>query len=226
MSLQIDFSLIPSNIPSVCIPYVFESIQDQRIMSVFRDLDFGIIEKIEKVGYVAKDGKKVNRVFIHLSWKMDERVDKVRTDLLCKKEISILYDNPWFWKISANRAEKHKPKSQENKMSHNKAILMPSMPSAPLLTAPSLPSAPSLPTAVPLPSAPLLTAPLLTAPSLPNKLSLEVPYTPPTSPISEDDEEVTRPIIKSDFNCQAYLSTFPPIDKLPKKRKNNKKSLK
>jgi hypothetical protein len=55
---QIDFSLIPSNIPAVCIPYVFESIHEQRIMGIFRDLDYGAIENIKKMSYTAKDGRK------------------------------------------------------------------------------------------------------------------------------------------------------------------------
>jgi flavin-dependent dehydrogenase len=48
MSLKIDFSFIPSNIPSICIPYVFETISNPRIMCVFREMNIGIIEQIEK----------------------------------------------------------------------------------------------------------------------------------------------------------------------------------
>jgi len=139
MSLKIDFSFIPSNIPSICIPYVFETISNPRIMCVFREMNIGIIEQIEKNHYTAKDGRKVCRVFIHLNWKIDEKTDRLRTELLCGKEITITYDNPWFWKISAKQERIKK-----------------SLPIAPTLTsAPTLSSAPTL-----------LTAPTLSAPTL------------------------------------------------------------
>jgi len=127
MSLKIDFSFIPSNIPSICIPYVFETISNPRIMCVFREMNIGIIEQIEKNHYTAKDGRKVCRVFIHLNWKIDEKTDRLRTELLCGKEITIMYDNPWFWKISAKQERIKK-----------------SLPIAPTLT--SLTSAPTLTT--------------------------------------------------------------------------------
>jgi hypothetical protein len=126
MSLKIDFSFIPSNIPSICIPYVFETISNPRIMCVFREMNIGIIEQIEKKHYTAKDGRKVCRVFIHLNWKIDEKTDRLRTELLCGKEIIITYDNPWFWKISAKQE-----------------IIKNSLPIAPTLT-PILTSAPTL----------------------------------------------------------------------------------
>ena len=101
MSLKIDLSFIPSNIPSICIPYVFDTISNTRIMCIFREMNIGTIEHIEKNHYTAKDGRKVNRVLIHLNWKRDEKTNRLRTNLLSGKEITITYDNPWFWKISA-----------------------------------------------------------------------------------------------------------------------------
>jgi hypothetical protein len=140
MSLNIDFSLIPSNIPSICIPYVFETISDPRIMGIFREMNFGTIERIEKNLYTAKDGRKVNRVFVYLNWKINEKTDKVRTDLLCGKEIIITYDNPWFWKISAKQEI---IKKQDN-TKINKPTFKPSLPIAPTLQiAPIQPTTPT-----------------------------------------------------------------------------------
>ena len=198
MSLNIDFSLIPSNIPSICIPYVFETISDPRIMGVFREMKIGTIERIEKKPYTAKDGRKVNRVFVYLNWKINEKTNRLRTDLLCGKEIMITYDNPWFWKISAKQEiiKKHLP-------------IAPSLPSAPLPSAPSLPSAP-------LPS-----APLPSAPSLPS-----APITENVSNIcdiySDDEEEeciIIRHKIEPEFNVKEYTSKFPSSTELPKKKK-------
>jgi len=51
-------------------------------------------------------GDKFQRVFIHIDWNNGEVASRARTRLLTGKEIKIIYDDPWFWKISANRASK------------------------------------------------------------------------------------------------------------------------
>ena len=208
MSLNIDFSLIPSNIPSICIPYVFETISNPRIMCVFREMNIGIIEEIQKKPYTAKDGRKVCRVFIHLNWKIDEKTDRLRTELLCGKEITITYDNPWFWKISAKQER-----------------IKNSLPIAPTLTPTLIPSAPTL-TPTLIPSAPTLTP---SAPSAPTLIPTE-PTLIPTEPtliptnmsdISSDDEReyILLRNQEPEFNVKEYTSKFPSSSELPKKKK-------
>ena len=201
-------SNIPSNIPSICIPFVFESINDKRIMGIFQEMNFGKIERIEKNPYKSKDGRKVNRVFIYLNWKNDENVNKVRNDLLCGKEIMIMYDSPWFWKISANRLDKIKP----------------SLPIAPLLPLllPSVPIAPLLPLL--LPSAPLLVSYPLN--NIDSSLEKEKEK---ENELSDDDSMNLYDIRSSkkeenNFNVNEYISKFPSSKQLPKrnKRKSHK----
>jgi len=109
--LSIDYSLIPSNVPAICIPYVFENIGEKRIEGIFKDLDIGTVNRIDLVPTQnqAPNGSKVNRVFIHLNWKIDADTDKIRTKLLCGKEVKVLYDGKYFWKISASRAKEVTP---------------------------------------------------------------------------------------------------------------------
>jgi hypothetical protein len=193
MSLKIDFSFIPSNIPSICIPYVFETISHPRIMCVFREMNIGIIEQIEKKHYTAKDGRKVCRVFIHLNWKIDEKTDRLRTELLCGKEIIITYDNPWFWKISAKQE-----------------IIKNSLPIAPTLT-PILTSAPTLITSAPtlITSAPTLTS----TPTNMSDMSSddEGEYILLHNQVLHNQEP--------EFNVKEYTSKFPSSSELPKKKK-------
>jgi hypothetical protein len=200
--------LIASNIPSICIPFVFESINDKRIMGIFQEMDYGIIERIEKNLYKSKDGRNVNRVFIHLNWKINENVNKVRNDLLCGKEIMIMYDSPWFWKISANRSDKIKP----------------SVPIAPLLPLllPSVPIAPLLPLILP-------SAPLLVSQSLHNIDSSLEKEKEKEKELSDDDSIYLYDIRSSkkeenNFNVNEYISKFPSSKQLPKrnKRKSHK----
>ena len=52
----------------------------------------------------AKKGEKFNRVFVHFKrWNNSENSNTARERLLNGKEIKIIYDEPWFWKISAYR---------------------------------------------------------------------------------------------------------------------------
>lgn len=109
--LSIDYTLIPSNVPAICIPYVFENIGDKRIEGIFKDLDIGKVDRIDLVPTQnhAPNGSKVNRVFIHINWKIDETTNKIRTKLLCGKEVKVLYDGTYYWRLSASRAKEVKP---------------------------------------------------------------------------------------------------------------------
>jgi hypothetical protein len=109
--LSIDYTLIPSNVPAICIPYVFENIGEKRIEGIFKDLELGKVDRIDLVPTQnhAPNGSKVNRVFIHINWKIDETTNKIRTKLLCGKEVKVLYDGTYYWRLSASRAKEVKP---------------------------------------------------------------------------------------------------------------------
>ena len=52
----------------------------------------------------ANKGEQFNRVFVHFRcWNDTENANIARERLLNGKEIKIIYDDPWFWKISAYR---------------------------------------------------------------------------------------------------------------------------
>jgi hypothetical protein len=101
----IDLRTIPSNIPSLCIPRAFPNINEKRIRQIFMDLDMGEIERIDFVSRKTDDGKMFNRVFIHFkSWKTNGDSVIARERLLNGQDIKIVYDDPWFWKVSAYRS--------------------------------------------------------------------------------------------------------------------------
>jgi hypothetical protein len=104
MSNQIDFRTLPTNIPSLCIPRVFVNIDEKRIRRIFDELNMGEIQRIDVVSKTTEKGEKFNRVFIHFKqWFSNENSDTARERLLNGKEIKIIYDDPWFWKVSAYR---------------------------------------------------------------------------------------------------------------------------
>ena len=105
-SNAIDFRKIAANEPILCIPGVFANIKEDRIRRIFADLDLGEVEKIDIVVpkrpvEATQKENKFNRVFIHLNWKQTDQATAARERLLQGKDVKIIYDEPWFWKVSA-----------------------------------------------------------------------------------------------------------------------------
>jgi len=101
----VDVSVLPKNVPSLCIPRMFPNITKERILQVFGDLDICDIDHIDMIPKTSTTGEKFQRVFIHMSqWKNNPQAVRARARVLEGKEIKIIYDDPWFWKVSANRS--------------------------------------------------------------------------------------------------------------------------
>jgi len=117
------------NLPSLCIPRVFPNITEARIYKIFGDLNLGDIERIDIVSKTAENGDKYNRVFVHFKrWNTNAHTDEVRGRLLNGKDIKIIYDEPWFWKVSAYRPPAPRPQQaprphQGNKYQRPKATI-------------------------------------------------------------------------------------------------------
>jgi hypothetical protein len=104
MNSQIDFRTLPNNVPSLCIPRVFTNWTENRIRRIFDDLGMGEIQRIDVISKTTEKGEKFNRVFVHFKrWFSNQNADMARERLLNGKEIKIVYDDPWFWKVSAYR---------------------------------------------------------------------------------------------------------------------------
>jgi hypothetical protein len=110
---QIDFGLLPKNIPSLCIPRVFPNISETRIRKTFEDIFIGRIEKIDII-----KGDKFNRVFIHLSWNNTSDALYVRNQVMTGKDVKVVYDEPWYWMVSASRNQTTQPPPQPQQLSH------------------------------------------------------------------------------------------------------------
>ena len=123
MNPAIDFRTLPQNVPIICIPRVFPNINEQRIRRVFDELNLGSIERIDIVNKSTEKGEKFNRVFVHFKkWNSEGNAEIARERLLNGKDIKIVYDDPWFWKVSAyrqpakeTRQKVHKPQKPQKK---------------------------------------------------------------------------------------------------------------
>ena len=125
---SIDLATIPNNVPSLCIPRVFANITEKRIRDTIHSLDLGNIVRVDMISRTSEKGEKFQRVFIHLEWGNSANAVRSRKCMLEGKNIKVIYDEPWFWKVSANRAIAH-PSSDNNKPApaHNNkpSILLP-----------------------------------------------------------------------------------------------------
>jgi hypothetical protein len=100
----VDLRYIAESQPSLCIPRVFNNIDETRIRHVFEHLELGKIHRIDIIARKNEKGEAFKRVYIHFEkWFWNENAKAARTKLISGKEIKIVYDNPWFWKVSANK---------------------------------------------------------------------------------------------------------------------------
>ena len=90
---------------SIYIPRVFNNIGWRRIKQVFIALRWGFIERVD---VVPCNGYK--RAFVHFApgkWdKSDKEATAVLTALQQGEVVKVVYDEPWYWKISLSRSQK------------------------------------------------------------------------------------------------------------------------
>ena len=100
---------------SVCIPRVFPNITERRVRKVFWNMGFPEIRAIDMVECEGKDKwtgetTKYNRVFIHFvesdkqfyAKELYTNVEKIFNG----EQMKVLYDAPWFWKVSLNTSRR------------------------------------------------------------------------------------------------------------------------
>lgn len=94
---------------SLCIPLVSKYIKEHEIRKIMDEIQLGVIDKIDIVPVRTRNkkpsyqpnSKQMNRVFIHYKiWGTGPNATKARELLLEGKEIKVIYNNIWFWKIS------------------------------------------------------------------------------------------------------------------------------
>lgn len=113
-----------SSYPSICIPRVFSNITWKKVKDVFEELKLGRIDRVDMVKKENEKGEKYQRVFVHFKFwnNRNEKAQQVRSKLLNGDEVKIVYDDPWFWKISKSKVSRPQPKTKPhhtNKSSNN-----------------------------------------------------------------------------------------------------------
>ena len=106
MANNFNLNLLAETQPSICIPRVFNNIAEKKIRQVFDELNLGKISRIDIKERKNEKGEVFNRVYIQFEkWFWNEDAQTARRKLILGKEIKIIYDKPWFWKVSASKWE-------------------------------------------------------------------------------------------------------------------------
>jgi hypothetical protein len=88
--------------PSLCIPRTHANIRKERLFAVFRSLSLGWIGRIDVVEKQdEKTGAPFVRVFIHFTkWFQNQKTRQFLDHLETQKSANIVYDEPWYWKVT------------------------------------------------------------------------------------------------------------------------------
>jgi len=87
--------------PVLFIARAFTNITESRIRGVIGALNIGEVERVDIKPWNNKEGKSFNKLYIHLNWNTDPETQNIIERLNSGKEIKIVYDDPWFWKVCA-----------------------------------------------------------------------------------------------------------------------------
>jgi hypothetical protein len=100
--------------PSLCIPRTHANIRKERIFAVLRSLGLGWIGRIDVVEKTDEGGKPFIRVFIHFTkWFQNAQVRQFLEHLETQKSANIVYDEPWFWKVTKSYVTAPTPQQQQ-----------------------------------------------------------------------------------------------------------------
>ena len=108
--------------PTLCISRTHKNIRDTRIFAVLRQLNLGWVGKIDIVPkkIVEKNPggtdttKEFSRVFIHFTkwFTNNHQTQQFLERLDSEGFVHIIYDEPWFWKVTKYVPKEHKPQPQ------------------------------------------------------------------------------------------------------------------
>jgi len=90
--------------PDLCIPRVHLSVTKELVFEIINKYSFGCIEKVDVIKKKVSNKKNdlSNMVFIYFNkWYDNDMAKSVKKRLESGKDIKIIYDDPWYWKISA-----------------------------------------------------------------------------------------------------------------------------
>ena len=89
---------------SICLPWVYHGTSEKKVYSVFKNLGCGTIDNIH---FLEAGDHQI--VFVNFSdWSTDEASTEMREALENGEQVQVVYDEPWYWKVSMCRKREKK----------------------------------------------------------------------------------------------------------------------
>lgn len=143
INCPVDLHYLAENQPSLCIPRVFADITSEFIHKTIEQVGLGKISRVDLLERRSPKGEVYQRAFIHFEkWYWNRDAQDARKRLITGNDIKIVYNNPWFWKISANRWTPQQ--SLEKRGTQFPQVVAPSLPSTTPITPTKPPAIPIL----------------------------------------------------------------------------------
>ncbi len=115
MCTQTQAIMQSTNVPSIYVPRVHNSVTWEQMKSVFEEvLGDGTVKRVDIVKIKPREGMKpppFNRAYVHIKKWMPE-LEGVRDKLLAGESVKIEYDEPHYWLCLLNNAQQEKPKAK------------------------------------------------------------------------------------------------------------------
>jgi hypothetical protein len=93
------------HIKTLCIPRTDVNISEPFVRNLFNKINIGSIGRIDLIRKQNERGLQYMRIFVHINkWYNTENSFIAKERLLNGKDIKIIYNDPWFWKISVYKA--------------------------------------------------------------------------------------------------------------------------
>jgi hypothetical protein len=96
---------------SLYIPHVFPNFSKEFISETFKNMNYGIVDHVDLVRKQDKYGKVYNAAYVHFAyWFDNQSVRNLHSNIRNPdKEARIMYEDPWYWIVLENKAQKRAP---------------------------------------------------------------------------------------------------------------------
>jgi hypothetical protein len=103
---------------SLYIPHIFANYTKEDVSRVFEDLNIGKVKNIDFVSKMSKEGKVYNSAYIHfVEWYDTIVAHNFQSRVLdVNKEARLMYEDPWYWIVLENKAQKHNPGDRKTRI--------------------------------------------------------------------------------------------------------------
>lgn len=101
---------------SIFIPHVHKDIKASFIKKTFEELNIAIVDHIDLVEKIDKNGKKFNYAYVHFKyWCSNERAEKLYFSIKSPTEkAKLTYKDHYFWILLENNTKKFEVKPQQD----------------------------------------------------------------------------------------------------------------